>query len=138
MSETEVFEGGCLCGEVRYRITGPVSQAAHCHCNMCRRASGAPVVTWVSVKMADVSWSKGAPAVYPSSEGCERAFCAECGSQLTFHTDRYPDDIDITVGSLDRPEFFEPASHVWTSSALPWICLDEHLPMHEESTPGFE
>ncbi|MBL6946694.1 MAG: GFA family protein [Rhodospirillales bacterium] len=135
MSETEVFEGGCLCGEVRYRISGPVSPAAHCHCSMCRKAGGAPVVTWIAVKTAALLWLKSKPAIYPSSKGCERAFCGNCGSQLTFHTDRYPDEVDITVGSLDQPELFEPVRHVRTASAIPWLCLDEHLPMHEESTP---
>lgn len=44
------LEGGCLCGAVRYRVTGKPYHVTHCHCSMCRRASGAPLVTWFSVK----------------------------------------------------------------------------------------
>src|ERR671911_234631 len=101
MSGPEQIEGSCLCGAVRYRIAGPVSPAVHCHCTMCRRASGAPLVTWVVANQGDFRVTKGEPAVYRSSEHGERAFCRGCGAQLTFRTSRRPDDVDITVGSLD-------------------------------------
>lgn len=41
------YEGGCRCGAIRYRITGEPLSAGFCHCRMCQRAAGAPVVAWV-------------------------------------------------------------------------------------------
>jgi len=121
--------GGCLCGGVRYRIDGPIQGAtAHCHCTMCRRASGAPVVTWFTVKTDDYAVTKGAPGVYRSSEKAERTFCPTCGAQLTFRTDEAPGFVDVTLATLDDPENHPATLHIWTESRLPWLHLDEHLP----------
>ena len=43
-----MLEGGCLCGAVRYRISGSPLSSVNCHCESCRRASGAPAVAWIS------------------------------------------------------------------------------------------
>ena len=32
--------GGCLCGGVRYAVTGPLRDIIACHCEQCRRSSG--------------------------------------------------------------------------------------------------
>ena len=124
--------GGCLCGAVRYRITGPVrDDAAHCHCSLCRRASGAIAVTWCTVAPTDFVWTEGAPSLYRSSEKGERRFCGTCGTPLTFFHADHPDDLDITIASLDRPEAMPPVRHIWTASRLPWLTLDPHLPESE-------
>ena len=136
MSGPEQTEGGCLCGAIRYRIAGPVSPAVHCHCTTCRRASGAPLVTWVVANQGDFRVTKGEPAVYRSSEHGERAFCRGCGAQLTFRTSRRPDDVDITVGSLDRPERHPPDHHIWAENRVTWLRLDEHLPTHAREGPS--
>ncbi len=44
-----VREGGCLCGEVRYRIEAEPSDVAYCHCRMCQKTSGAPAMAWGTV-----------------------------------------------------------------------------------------
>lgn len=132
MSETEAHDGGCLCGALRYRITGPIESVVHCHCAMCRRASGAPVVTWVTVTTDRFAVTKGAPATYKSSDHGERGFCSTCGAQLTFRSTHRPDDVDVTLGTLDRPEGLAASHHIWTASRLPRIRIDEHLPAHEE------
>lgn len=136
MREKDEIEGGCLCGAIRYRIAGPVSLAVHCHCSMCRRASGAPVMTFVVAGKEDFRVIKGEPAVYRSSEHGERDFCPRCGAQLTFRTTRRPDDVDVTVGSLDRPERHPADHHIWTDNRLPWLHLDEQLPSYTHEMPA--
>jgi hypothetical protein len=122
-------EGGCLCGAVRYRVPLPFQGViAHCHCTMCRRSSGAAAQTWLTVRTQDFVLTRGACRIYQSSEHGQRGFCAACGSQLTFHSSKQPDVIDVTIGSLDTPERFAPALHIWTETRLPWLRLDEHLP----------
>ncbi len=135
MSTETIEEGGCLCGRIRYRIAGAVDAAVHCHCRMCRRSSGGTVVTWVTAAAERFTITRGAPAVYRSSTGAERRFCPDCGAQLTFWSERCPDGVDVTLGTLDHPERHPADHHIWTSSRVPWLHLDEHLPGHAEFAP---
>lgn len=125
--------GGCLCGAVRYRLTSPVrDDAAHCHCTLCRRAAGAVAVSWCTVAPTDFEWTRGTPALYRSTKKGERRFCATCGTPLTFNHADFPDELDVTIGSLDAPEAMPATRHIWTASRLPWLTLDPHLPARED------
>lgn len=135
MSEEGVHEGGCLCGGVRYRITGAIPPAVHCHCSMCRRSSGGTVVTWVEIPLNRFKFTQGEPKVYQSSGHARRSFCPTCGAQLTFYSSNDPECIDVTVASLDHPEAHPADRHIWTSARLPWLDVDEHLPQYPERTP---
>lgn len=64
------IEGGCLCGSVRYAITGPLGPAGHCHCSICRKAHGAAFATWVFVEPDQFRWSAGAELVGRYLPGC--------------------------------------------------------------------
>ena len=120
--------GGCLCGAVRYQARGDLDNVVHCHCSMCRRASGAPVVTWVVLPRDGFAFTGAEPATYASSAHAVRRFCGRCGCAITFEDDRRPQQVDVTVGSLDDPEAAIPKRHIWTESRLNWLHLDEHLP----------
>src|ERR1700752_4440632 len=98
-----VLEGGCQCGQVRYRIVGPTLAAAICHCTMCRRASAAPAVAWAMYREDQVSFLREQPARYRSSAEAVRGFCARCGTQICFLANYIPGLIDITIGRLDNP-----------------------------------
>ncbi|MFQ5775190.1 MAG: GFA family protein [Kiloniellaceae bacterium] len=135
-ADDEAHEGGCLCGAVRYRIDGPIDSVVHCHCSMCRRASGAPVVTWLTVAADRFALTKGEPVRFKSSDHGERGFCPTCGAQITFVTRHRPQEVDVTVGSLDHPEAHPAERHIWTSSRLPWLRLDEELPAYAGFSPG--
>lgn len=125
--------GGCLCGALRYRIDGqPRGDVVHCHCTLCRRASGAVAVTWLTVARGDFAWVAGTPALYRGSAKGAREFCATCGTPVTFRHADYADEIDISVGSLDRPEDAPASLHIWTGTRLPWLALDTHLPDREQ------
>lgn len=131
----EILEGGCLCGALRYRIAGPIDWVAHCHCSMCRRTSGAVVVTWLTVPATRFTFIRGAPARYRSSDHAERTFCPGCGTQLTFVSSRFPESVDVTVGTLDDPDR-TPADHqIWTENRVSWLHLDEDLPAFPQETP---
>jgi len=128
----EPLSGGCLCGHLRYEITGPVSVVANCHCSMCRRAAGAPFVTWAVVARTGFRFTEGTPARYASSESCTRLFCPRCGTPVVFEDARRPDHVDVTTGSLDEPELVPPDRHIWTSAQLGWLHLGDGLPRFEE------
>ncbi|MDP6567586.1 MAG: GFA family protein [Alphaproteobacteria bacterium] len=125
--------GGCLCGTVRYRISGEPLVVTHCHCATCRRASGAPFITWITLAAGDFAYSQGEAAGYRSSAEVERQFCATCGTSLAYLAVNHPEEIDISAGSLDEPERVSPQDHIWIGSKLPWINMDDGLPRLEGS-----
>ena len=124
--------GGCGCGAVRYAVEAAPVDVCHCHCELCRRHSGAPVVTWLTVPRAAFRLLAGVPRERRSSATAMRTFCADCGTALTFHADAEPDLVDVTVASLDAPHLAVPREHIWMRSALPWLRLDDDLPRYEE------
>lgn len=130
------LEGGCLCGAVRYVATGAPLMTALCHCTMCRRASAAPAVAWVMFEAQNVRFTSGEPAIYASSAEAARSFCARCGTPLAFTASYIPGLIDLTVGSLDRPEQVPIDFHYWYSKRLSWLHVSDGLPKHPEFPPG--
>jgi len=127
MSETE-YEGGCLCGAVRFRAEGPASNSTLCHCTSCRRAAGAPVVAWVTFGATSFALTRGEAVRYRSSPLVIRTFCGRCGTSLCYTRDDEPETIDVTTASLDRAREFAPSDHIWTSDALPWMHGVDPLP----------
>lgn len=125
--------GGCFCGHVRYEAGGVPFHPTVCHCSMCRRVTGAPMVAWFTVPRTEYRLVAGAPTRFASSSGAERTFCPRCGTPLTFESNRYPEEIDVTTVSLDDPEAMPPADHTWTASQLRWVRLADDLPCYPET-----
>ncbi|WP_066338683.1 GFA family protein [Azohydromonas lata] len=123
-----MLTGGCLCGAVRYEAGGTPFNLTMCHCATCRRASGAPLVAWFSVPKHEFRLVQGTPARFSSSAQGMRSFCKDCGSALTFENSDLPEEIDVTICTLDQPEQCPPADHTWVSRQLPWISMDDGLP----------
>lgn len=134
MTSNQTLDGGCLCGAVRYRIEGAPHHVAHCHCTMCRRASGAAMVTWATVRADSFKITKGEPRWYKSSDHGRRGFCPNCGGPLLFSSTRYAGWIDVAVGSLDEPEQVQPTNHTYEPSRIPWLAIDDGLPRHVEDS----
>lgn len=133
-------EGGCLCGAVRYRLSAAPLASMHCHCGNCRKASGAGMLTWLTVNDADFEWLRGEPQRYRyESEHypgtVQRWFCAACGSQLAWRSED-ASTLDLTAGSLDDPGVVEPTHHVFTQGSVRWMKLDDDLPRYETRSSG--
>lgn len=133
---SDSLTGRCLCGSVRYRAPLPISPPTLCHCESCRRATGAHVVAWVTVANEALEFTAGSPVIYESSPQVRRGFCGSCGTPLTYWTKKRPGDIDLTVASLDRPDAVVPIDHVWMSDALAWDKPRDGLPGYQHSREG--
>jgi hypothetical protein len=132
MAETrahvDAFSGRCLCGAVSYTVkAGPAAQVL-CYCDMCRRATGAPVPGFISVAADTVTWT-GQPAIYRSSDVAERGFCARCGSTLFYRSDG-SGTIGLAAGAADTT--FEPTHAFYRVERPGWLTSEEHL-----TDPGF-
>jgi hypothetical protein len=123
------FQGGCLCGAIRYRADGPPHKPHYCHCRICQRAVGAPVTAWVNLPLAGFAWTAGEPAWYRSSPELRRGFCPTCGASLCTLADG-DTYVCVTLASLDDPARIAPVLHMWTSSQLPWLKINDALPRH--------
>lgn len=121
MTTNPCLEGGCLCGTVRYRITGTVPAANLCHCRSCRLAIGAPVATFADLAPGQFAWTAGAPAFYASSPGVRRGFCPTCGTSLTYESDNLPGEVHVLSATLDTPEAVPPTEEVFPEERIPWM-----------------
>ena len=121
--QNKSMTGGCYCGQIRFRATGEPIYQANCHCANCRRAIGAQAVAWITVRHSEFRVEKGKPRKYRTDTGAWRTFCDACGTSLTYEADARPGEIDITTGSLDRPEYFAPNRDVFPEEKLPWVGL---------------
>ena len=104
----EALTGGCQCGAVRFRAEG-VGGSGVCHCRMCQKAFGsffAPLVT-----AQRVTWTRGEPSAWRSSNRARRGFCAQCGTPLFYQVDRST-EFEMAVGAFDDPEAVAPEHQV--------------------------
>jgi len=129
--EPAAFEGGCLCGAVRYRASGELLSSSVCHCRSCRLASGAPSVAWFVVRNSQFAVLCGQLSSFRSSPPVVRGFCGRCGTPLTYRHDDSPDTVEITTATLDDPELVPPTHEIWLSHRISWAASNpdvEHCP----------
>jgi hypothetical protein len=84
----------------------------------------------LTVKRADLLYVAAAPQVFESSPGVRREFCGQCGTPLTYWSADRPEEIDVTICSLDEPERAIPADHTWMQDAVAWDRPADGLPQH--------
>ncbi|MEZ2333914.1 GFA family protein [Mesorhizobium sp. RCC_202] len=122
--------GGCLCGSIRYRVTGK-PRVHYCHCDMCRRATGSAFAVLAWVPTASLSWLKHQPASRRSSPIAQRGFCPACGSSLTLSYDAQHQEIALHAGTFDTPAELEPQYNYGSAQRLGWVCCGIDLPDHD-------
>jgi hypothetical protein len=134
MPKEDRFEGGCLCGAVRYLATARSVRGVICHCSMCRKHSGAPALAFVHFPVAAFAWLKAEPKWYRSSKYAQRGFCAACGSTVAMREEVLADRVQVCVGSLDEPNRVQINDHVWTQERVSWFDLKDDLPRFPQSS----
>ena len=109
------FSGGCQCGAIRFRAEA-LGSASICHCRMCQKAMGGFYGPFVTVKAEHLTWTRGAPAHFQSSNKVSRGFCTACGTPLTF--EQVAGQTELAIGAFDDPaairpkgQFGQPAPH---------------------------
>ena len=121
---TEVREGGCLCGAIRLRASGPAARMTVCHCTDCQKVSGgAPSYLW-GASAENFAVTKGEPASFTvtgaSGKPVTRFFCRDCGAPLHSIPEVYEGVVYVKLGAFDAPPDFVPQASVWTRSAPAW------------------
>ncbi|TXH71381.1 MAG: GFA family protein [Thiothrix sp.] len=132
---TAGYQGGCLCGQVRYVATQFEENLAHCHCSMCRKFHGAAFASFGSVKRENFQWLQGETELvaYQAPNGTIRRFCKHCGSSLTFAPSTSAIDlVEIALGSLDSDLALLPNAHIYVGSKANWDVINDDLPQYAE------
>lgn len=124
---SEVHTGGCQCGAIRFRVTGPLKDSSICHCRMCQKAFGAYYAPLVSVRNTDFQWTRGERKIFRSSNVVSRGFCGDCGTPLTYEA---PDGMAVAAGAFDDPSIFPPIIQYGTEGKQPFIDQVHKLPGH--------
>ncbi|MGW0770828.1 GFA family protein [Streptomyces sp. NPDC002676] len=120
----EVRTGSCLCGNIKYEVTGVPDDPHLCSCRHETRISGGPAVLWVGFRKDELRWIGlgGEPTWYSSWPTLHRGFCPRCGSQLV----SVADDSDmtmVTAFSLDDRSGTDPVGHSYREEAVPWMTI---------------
>jgi len=126
--------GGCLCGNVRYEVPDNPHGTSLCHCEDCRRASGAPAVAWTFFPAGSLRWIRGEAKTITWAERF-RTFCPDCGTPLSFYDPALPDQYEVTTCSLDEPGKCPPGDHNWIADRLEWFETADDLPRFPHNTP---
>lgn len=131
--------GSCLCGSVRYEVTGEPARFYHCHCGRCRKATGSAHASNLAIKGETVHWRSGESLVrswkVPEAERFTSCFCAQCGSPLP----RVVPALGLVVipaGSLDGEPPLTPNARIFWASRATWSCAGDELPTFAEYPPA--
>lgn len=134
------FQGGCLCGSVRYECCSHPLSMHNCHCRDCQQVTGgayAPVlvVPMSTFKIISDGMLQRYATTRLSGRRNQRGFCAKCGSPVTVGEDPERDRIGLMAGSLDDPRRFKPSMDIFICDAQPWDAMDVTLPKHPQYMP---
>ncbi len=96
------------------------------------------MATFVGYKKDQLTYTRGERKFYESSPGVQRGFCTDCGTPMTYEADRCPDEVHLTISTLDNPGANRPQVHVFFAERIPWVELEDDLPRYEGLPPGAE
>jgi hypothetical protein len=132
------LRGSCLCGAVKYEVSGEPKRFFHCHCSRCRKATGTGHASNLFIQPGVLQWLTGEEQVrafkVPEAKRFTNNFCAVCGSRLP----RQPKDTDVVVipaGSLDDEAPMRPQARIFSGSRANWSCGDDELTVYPEGPP---
>ena len=134
----EVHQGGCLCGAIRYELTGPSLFESQCCCRDCQKATGTGHTTIVGILGSQLV-VHGEPRSHlcagESGGDVVRHFCEMCGGRI-FTSGTMPGAIVmVQAGSLDDPNVVTPQNVIYGKDAVAWDHFDPKLTIYELYAP---
>jgi hypothetical protein len=129
---SEVHQGGCLCGAVRYRTLGRPLHTTICHCTFCQRLTGSAFLVEPVFATKSVEIDCGTVATYHHRSAAHGRrltvnFCPSCGTHLSLLFERFPGYQGICGGTFDDPRWFQPDRHIFTETAVLWMVFPPRI-----------
>ena len=134
---TTSHKGSCLCGAVRFAVSGPLRGVIYCHCSQCRKQSGH---YYAATNAADADLTvEGAEKItwYRASPYAKRGFCSICGSAL-FWKHNTSDEISVMAGAFEQPSGLKAEAHIFVVDKGDYYDITDDLPQFERSTPDIK
>jgi hypothetical protein len=133
----DIHAGGCLCGGVRYEVTGPLAPVQLCHCGQCRKAQGGPFGANTPVASAAFRLTQGQDLLreFRASPGKRRVFCGTCGAPIFSQRDDAPEALRLRAGTLDDGADLALGFHIQTASKARWWPITDDLPAYPAAGP---
>ncbi|MBL3590449.1 MAG: GFA family protein [gamma proteobacterium endosymbiont of Lamellibrachia anaximandri] len=135
---TNTYKGGCLCGKVRFEITGEIENIIYCHCSQCRKAQGSAFATNGNVDVEKFIFISGEDELtgYQSSPGQTKYFCKHCGSPIISKNESVPNKVRVRLGTVESDIHERPIAHIFITSKANWEELPDNLPHYESYEPS--
>lgn len=151
-----VISGSCACGMVIYKSTTLPLSITLCHCTPCRKASGAPFLSFGLFHNTALQWSSpdyqkdppikiiSSPIKIHGSSIAVRGSCGSCGSPLFMKYHCRPDGTSIVMGIVDDENvagiMVKPKEHIFLKEKAFWwnIQEDDGLARHEGFNESFQ
>ena len=131
----EALKGSCLCGEVRFEVTGPLVGFRYCHCSRCRKATGSAHAANIFLPQRQFKWVAGEALVkrfdLPGAKRFAVCFCTRCGTRMP-HEIATTENVLIPAGTLDASPAERPEGSIFWGSRAPWFTETPALPKHDE------
>lgn len=124
---TKKVTGSCLCGAVKYQVTGLLRPVVGCHCVQCQKTSGHHVAATSTKRENFKLLEDSGLKWFSSSEGIRRGFCQQCGGNL-FWDNTAIATISIFAGTLDQPSGLKLVEHIYTQDKADYYEITDGLP----------
>jgi hypothetical protein len=127
-----MLTGSCLCGGIRFEISGPIAGIVQCHCSLCRKSSGTGSIATIRVAAEQLRWLSGEDLVrtFERLSGYGTAFCSVCGCPA-------PDAnakrtlYGIPAGLLDGDPPLRVIEHIFVVSKAQWDPIADDAPRYD-------
>jgi len=122
MGQAQVLEGGCRCGQVRFRLTAPPLIESLCHCSGCKRMTASAFSTTISVPTGGFELVSGEPEVGGlHGDEAHHHHCPWCKSWVFTRVDPAMGFINVRATLLDDPRAFSPYVEMQAADKLSWV-----------------
>ena len=130
--------GSCLCGSVAYELEGDTRRFYHCHCERCRKATGAAHASNIITRLHSITWTAGEQLTrrykVPEADRFAVVFCTECGSPLP-RVSLDGEFVVVPAGSLDHEPAISPQARIFYGSKAAWSCSGDGIPSYDRYPP---
>ena len=136
---SKLYTGACLCGKVRFEITGGIQNPVYCHCSRCRKAQGSAFASNGNVDIKAFKFISGETELtaytHPATPDQTKYFCHHCGSPIMSKSPLTPNSVRIRLGSIESDITEKPSAHIFVSSKANWENIEGDLPQYDDYKP---